>query len=430
VTADRRRGNATAFAIIAGLVVVACGALLWSNTRVRVALTSISCVHAWAFWGSLGIPVLTLGLWAYDRARRQQLTSRLGELPVISKVIASASPRRRFVKMLIVGVGLGLVGISLSRPQTEGKRAVELRGLDIVVAVDVSKSMLVDDVGATAAMTEKHVAPSRLGRARELAAALIDELPTDRVGPVVFAGAASHFPLTEDHEVAERFIYDLGPADLPPGSNLAEVFRVSRCLLRPDLYDDLGCSRIGRRGHGGDPLPTDKAEPEKKDDDDRVEQKAERGKAIVIFTDGGDPDADAVREVATSRELGIAVFMVGLGSQQGGVIHEIDFEGKPTAVPKRTRDGETVTSKRDDAGMKLLAKAGGDENRYFVASERGEIDPMPLVDALKLVNRGLATKKVNEMHDVYQPFLFAGLMLLIIEAAISTRRRRKHPEEH
>ena len=77
----------------------------------------------------------------------------------------------------------------------------------------------------------------------------------------------------------------------------------------------------------------------------------------------------------------------------------------------------------------MLAKAGGDEGRYFVASERGEIDPMPLVDALKLVNRGLATKKVNEMHDVFQPFLFAGLMLLIIEAAISTRRRREHPEE-
>jgi Ca-activated chloride channel family protein len=405
-------------------------AVLWSNARVHAFVTSASCVHPTAFWLSFGIPFVVLGLYLYDRARRQQLTSRLGELPVISKVIASASPQRRFVKMVLVGAGLCLVGISLSRPQTEGKRAVELRGLDVVVAVDVSKSMLVDDVGATQAMTDKHVAPSRLGRARELAAALIDELPTDRVGPVVFAGAASHFPLTEDHEVAERFLYDLGPTDIPPGSNLAEVFRVSRCLLRPDLYDDLGCSRIGRRGHGGDPLPTDKPEAERKDDDERVEQKAERGKAIVVFTDGGDTDAETIREVATSRELGIAVFMVGVGSQQGGVVHEIDFEGKPTGVPKRTKDGETVTSKRDDAGMKLLAKAGGDESRYFIASERGEIDPMPLVDALKAVNRGVATKKVNEMHDIYQPFLFMGLMLLVIEAAISTRRRRTHPEEH
>ena len=239
------------------------------------------------------------------------------------------------------------------------------------------------------------------------------------------------FRCTEDHEVATRFLYDLGPADLPPGSNLAEVFRVSRCLLRPDLYDDLGCSRIGRRGHGGDPLPGEPFESkDTKPDDDRVEEKVERGKAIVVFTDGGDADAEAIREVATARELGIAVFVVGVGSAAGGVVHEIDFEGKATAVPKHTRDGETVTSKREDAAMRGLAKAGGDEGRYFVASERGEVDPMPIVDALEAVNRGLATKKVDEMHDVYQPFLFVGLMLLVIEAAISTRRRREHPEEH
>jgi Ca-activated chloride channel homolog len=390
----------------------------------------VSFAHPAVFYLSFGIPVAAMLVFLYDRTRRRQLASRLGELPVIGKVIASASPGRRLVKMVLVGLGLGLVGVSLARPQTEGKRAVELRGLDLVVAVDVSKSMLVDDVGATAAMAEKHLPPDRLGRARELAAAIIDELPTDRVGPVVFAGAASHFPLTEDHEVAARFLYDLGPADLPPGSNLAEVFRVSRCLLRPDLYDDLGCSRIGRRGHGGDPLPGESFDKDKSPDDDRVEEKAERGKAIVILTDGGDADAEAIREVATARELGIAVFVVGVGSAAGGVVHEIDFEGKATATPKHTRDGETVTSRREDQAMRVLAKAGGDEGRYFVASERGEIDPMPIVDALKAVNRGLATKKVDEMHDVYPPFLFAGLMLLVIEAAISTRRRRKHPEEH
>jgi len=73
--------------------------------------------------------------------------------------------------------------------------------------------------------------------------------------------------------------------------------------------------------------------------------------------------------------------------------------------------------------------AGGDDKRYFVAPERGEVDPMPLVEALRAVNRGLAMKKIDEQHDVFQPFLYAGLMLLVIEAAISTRRRRRYPEE-
>jgi Ca-activated chloride channel family protein len=381
-------------------------------------------------WAAGAAPVLLVLLFLYDRVQRRRLASRIGELPVLQKVMVSASPRRRVVKLVLTSLGVALVLFSLARPQVAGKRKVELHGLDLVIALDVSKSMLVDDVGPTAEMTEKKIPPSRLARARELATALVDELPEDRVGPVVFAGAASHFPVTEDHQVAVRFLYDLGPADLPPGSNLAEVFRVSRCLLRPDLYDDLGCARIGRRGHGGDPLAGESLDPVDKKDDDVIEQKVERGKAMVIFTDGGDADTEALREVATSRELGIAVFVVGVGTQQGGVVHEIDYDGKPTATPKLAKDGSTVTSKRDDAGMKQLAEAGGDARRYFVAAERGEVDPMPIVDALRAVNRGLATKKVDEKKDVYQPFLFAGLMLLVIEAAISTRRRRRYPEEH
>jgi Ca-activated chloride channel family protein len=382
-------------------------------------------------WFAAGAPIALLLLFLYDRAQRRRLTRRIGELPVIGKVMATASTRRRVVKLVLLQVASALILFAAARPQVAGKRAVELRGLDLVVAVDVSKSMLVDDVGSTLQMTEKKIAPSRLARGRELAAALIDDLPGDRFGPVVFAGAASHFPVTEDTEVAKRFLFDLGPADLPPGSNMTEVFRVSRCLLRPDLYDDLGCARIGRRGHGGDPLPGESLDPvDVPNDEAKLEQKIERGKAMVIFTDGGDADTDTLREVATMRELGIAVFVVGLGTTQGGVVHEVDYEGRATAVPKKNRDGSTVISKRDDAGMKRIAEAAGDPNRYFVATERGEVDTTPIVDALRAVNRGLATKQIDEKKDLFQPFLFAGFMLLVLEVAISTRRRRRYPEEH
>src|SRR6185436_17514370 len=241
--------------------------------------------------------------------------------------------------------------------------------------------------------------------------------------------AAAHFPLTEDHLVASNFLRDLGPADLPQGSNLAEVFRVSRCLLRPDLYEDLGCARIGRRGHGGDPLRGESLDPRPKEREraDAVEQKVERGKAIAVFSDGGDIDEQALREVATARELGIAVFLVGFGTAEGGVVYDSDGERR-TANPKRQADGSSVISRRDDTGMQRLAMAGGDPRRYLVAAERGELDPRPLVAALRAVNRGLATKQVKELREVYQPFLFAALMLLVIEAAIGTRRRQRYPE--
>ena len=379
------------------------------------------------------VPALVIALHVYDRARRAQLTRQLGELPVLGRVMASASPGRRLAKDILAGLALGLVVFAAARPQIEGKRRVELRGLDVAIAVDGSKSMLVDDVGATEEMTGKKLEPTRLKRARELATAVIEELPGDRVAPVVFAGAAAHFPLTEDHQVAARFLADLGPNDLPPGSNLAQVIRASRCLLRPDLYDDprLECSKIGRRGHGGDPLRGESLDPDPDEsDDEKLEQKIERGKAIVIFTDGGEADAEVVREVRLAGELGIAIFLVGVGTAEGGVVYEVDpFSGRRTTTPKKDTDGQVVVSKRDDAGMQAIAKAGGDARRYLVAGETGEVDPMPIVEALRAVNRGLATKKVREMKDVYQPFLFAAFMLLVIEAMISTRRRRRYPEE-
>jgi Ca-activated chloride channel homolog len=388
----------------------------------------VTFVHIELVYAAIGAPFVVFALWFYDRERRAHLTRRLGELPVIDKVMATASPRRRAIKAVLSAMAASLLLLALARPQIMGRRQVELRGLDLVVAVDVSKSMLVDDVGQTAAMAEKKVPASRLGRARELAVALIDELPGDRIAPIVFAGAASHFPLTADHEVAARFLYDLGPADLPAGSNLFEVFRVGRCLLRPDYSDDGNCTSIARRGHGGDPLPGETLDPKTESKDEVLETKQERGRAMVVFTDGGDPDEAALREVTKASQLGIAVFVVGIGTPAGGVVHEIDSEGRATSVVKHTSDGQTVVSKRDDAAMKQIAAAGGDESRFIVAAEKGEVDPTPIVKALRGVTRGLATKKIDERHDVFQPFLFAALMLLVIEAAIATRRRRAHPE--
>lgn len=390
---------------------------------------NVTFVTPWLFWlGCAALPAVAL-LHAYDRMRRRQLGRRLGELPLIRRVTASASPGRRLFKDVLAALALALILASAARPQIVGKRRVELQGLDVVLAVDVSKSMLVDDVKPTARMTEKKVDSTRLARARELAGALIDELPGDRIGPVVFAGGATHFPLTEDHQVARLFLNDLGPNDLPPGSNLAEVFRVSRCLLRPDLYEDLGCERIGRRGHGGDPLRGESLDPPDKPDEEAVESIVERGKAIVIFTDGGEADAATVREVRAARELGIAVFVVGVGTPEGGIVYEVDsLTGRRSSTPKTAEGGEPVRSHRDDAGMSAIAAAGGDERRYLIADPEGEVKPMPIVEALRAVNRGLATKQVRDMRDIYQPFLFGAFMLVVIGSAIGTRRRRKYPE--
>ena len=78
--------------------------------------------------------------------------------------------------------------------------------------------------------------------------------------------------------------------------------------------------------------------------------------------------------------------------------------------------------------MRQLAEAGGDAKRYIIASENGELDPAPLVNALRAVNRGLATKHIKEATDYFEPFLWGAFLLLLIEVGISTRRRREFPE--
>jgi Ca-activated chloride channel family protein len=385
----------------------------------------------------LGVAVLAaafvVAMVAYDHMRRRQLSRQLGELPVIGRAMATASPARRTVKAVMFGLAVVLACVALARPQVDGDRAIESRGLDAVVALDVSKSMLVDDVGQTRDMQARLVDASRLGRAREYAETTIDQLDGDRIAPIVFAGAASHFPLTDDHVVAEQFLSGLGPSDLPPGSNLAEALRVARCVLRPDLYDDLKCSRIARRGHGGDPLHGESLDPPGAKSgsaaiDDEVTI-APRGKAIVVLSDGAEASDEAVREVATARELGIAVFFVGFGSKAGGDVHEVDGFNRRLPAVKHTSDGAVVHVARDDKGMQALAEAGGDPARYLIASETGELDVAPLVGALAALDRGMALKHVADKRDVYQPFLFAAFVLLLVEAAIGTRRRRAFPED-
>lgn len=374
------------------------------------------------------VPATVLACWLWDRHRRRELLAQLGDRALIDQLTASASPGRRGFKMMLVAAAGCALALALARPQVEGSKEVEIRGLDVVIALDVSTSMLVSDVAITPAMAGRKLAPTRLALARETIAGLVAALPGDRIGPVVFAAAAAHFPLTEDHEVALQFFSDLGPADLPRGSRVAEALRVSRCLLRRDLFDDLGCAKIiGQRGDGGRPLSGERElQPSRasREAAGEVVEHEERGRAVVVFSDGGDDLADAVREVQTAKELGIAVFFIGVGSADGGPVYDIDDQARRIA-PKLDAQGRPVISRRSDAELRALAASAGDATRYLIADPQA--NPIAITTALDQVSRGLATKKSKQRLDVFQPFVFVAMMLLLLDAAIATRRRRSPP---
>jgi Ca-activated chloride channel family protein len=362
----------------------------------------------------------------YDDVRRGKLLGRAGQLASMRAMVASASPLRRRLKAGLIVLAAAGVAIALADPRVKRRTEIASRGLDLVLAVDVSKSMMVGDVP-----------PSRLDQAREMVKTYLRKPSGDRVAAVVFAGAAVNFPLTDDREATARFLTDFGPNDMPGGSDLGEAIRVSRCLLRPDLYDQLGCpGLVGRRGHGGDPLPGDRwddDEPRRRggilddEDDDEPEEpaveKEERGRAIVLFTDGADDESNPAEEIVIARQLGIDVFVIGFGTEAGGEVWDTDDFGNATSQ-KFDEQGRPVISRRDDAGMLELAAAAGDPSHYWAPPSDGTVDVAPLERLLSTVKRGLSAQRVKQARPVFHWFLFPAFMLLVVEALIATRRRK------
>ncbi len=362
--------------------------------------------------------------WA-DRARRRALVLRLGEHAVVQRMMATVSLRRRAIKRAVLAAAVALIAIAAARPQTPGTAVRRGHGLDLVIALDASKSMLVDDVGGT-----------RLARARAMIQALLAKLEGDRVASVVFAGAPAHFPLTDDEDVARTFLDDIGPTDLPPGSDLSAALKTATCILQPDDADVWSgeCARVGGRGHGGDPLPGEPdaelaVAPEPRTTEDR-------GKVVLVLTDGGaglhaggKVDLGPVEQVRRAVGLGVTVLVMGVGTPTGGVVPEVDDVGEVVGQ-KRGRDGRPVVSNIDREGLGVLAEAaGGLASHYFELGAGGEPDPGPLVAALGRIKRGgLEAREDRVMVEHYPGFLFAGFMLLVIEACIGTRRRVAHPE--
>ncbi len=380
----------------------------------------------WMVAVAVAAPLLVAVVAWADRARRQALIGRLGDHGVVQRMMASASPARRRIKRVLLGAAVGLIALATARPQTPGTQVRSGHGLDLVIALDASKSMMVDDVGAP-----------RLERARELIGKLLAKLDGDRFASVVFAGAAAHFPLTHDREVALTMLRDVGPVDLPPGSDLAGALRTATCMLRPDKSDVWSgdCARTGGSGQGGDPLPGERGEglPSSRAEPRALE---DRGKVVLVITDGGGGlrrrdgrvDLAPVEGVRRAVELGVTVLVMGVGTEAGGLVPALDRDGRVDGVTSG-RDGAPVTSKLDRESLRLLAEAAGGAPGHYFELGTGAVDPSALVAALGRVKRGgLEARADRIMVEHYPGFLFAGFLLLVIEACIGTRRRVKHAE--
>ncbi len=248
-------------------------------------------------------PVILLFYWLYQRWRKKTAT-KLGDPLLVAELTKNHSARNAFLKFLLPALAFVLGCITLANPRRPDDASAEVRkGIDVMIALDVSNSMLATDV-----------APTRLAQAQKLLANLIDGMPNDRIGLVVFAGNAyTQMPLSTDHEAAKLFVGTAGPNMVPEqGTAVADALLQSGAAF---------------------------------------EETAQRFKTIVLVTDGETHDEEALTTAQALSKKGVMVNTVGLGSPGGASIIEPE-----TGQPKKDENGEVVVSKLNEELLRGLAE--------------------------------------------------------------------------
>jgi Ca-activated chloride channel family protein len=304
--------------------------------------------------------------------RRRKVLQQLGDLPLLERLSLVSPPRLQLKAALATGAVFFLV-LALARPQFGMKMSeVRQQGADIIIAIDVSSSMLAEDLK-----------PDRLERAKNVLSTLVQQLGGNRVGIIAFAGTAFwQCPLTLDISGVNLFLQIMDANLIPlPGTSIGSALR-------------LGIAGLAKT--------------------------APKSKAIVLLTDGEDHNSDpdgATREAARN---GIKVFTIGFGNPAGEPIPLKDEQGTFVGYKKNRKD-EVVMSRLDEALLARIAAATGGE--YFRATD-GTLDTGRLVDDLRTLDRQkLASTVTRQYEDRYQYFLCIAVLLLLAELLIPTTRR-------
>jgi Ca-activated chloride channel family protein len=329
-------------------------------------------------WLLLAVPVVVLG-YALFFAHRRRLMARLGSSSMIGRMAATVSVPRKVIRAVALVVALGLMALALARPQAGGRaKLTKQRGLDIVVALDFSRSMLAKDVY-----------PSRLERAKRELERLMDRLAGDRIGLVAFAGETLSYPPTTDYAAVKLFWRDLNPWDMPVGGTaIGRAMKASLDLL------------VKLRAKGG----------------------ATRAQVILLLTDGEDTDSEPLEVADEASKLGIKVFTVAVGSRSGELIPEYDEKGQVTGYVKDA-EGKYVTSRLGESTlMKIAHKTGGE---YFHADLKrfGVEEVEAALAGLKRTEN--EARLIKDYDEVYEVLLLPAFLLLVAEICGSDRRRRR-----
>ena len=336
--------------------------------------------HPDYLWFLLLLPVVA-GLPLLAAFRRRKLTERFGERDVIKGLTAGRAGPWRATRWVLFVAALVFAVVTLAGPQYGSRtRTLRRRGVDVVIALDFSKSMLARDVS-----------PSRIERAKAEILRLLGELEGDRVGIVAFAGEAMEFPMTSDYAALSLFFDDLGPYDMPVGGTaIARALITSQRLI-------------------------ERAQPHRSANAPDEEQQT-RSRVVILMTDGEDHEGDPVEAAEELAAAGIRVLTVGIGSPSGEPIPTYAPDGTFTGH-LRDSDGNPVLSAltpENEATLERVAEVTG--GRYFRAP-RGQVGVDQIRNELRQMRQHENEARRVTVHEArYALALLPAFLLLLLEA--------------
>ncbi len=323
-------------------------------------------------------PLLWLALLVFFLARRKQTAiNRLGAPQLIARLSATVNRRGRRWQIILWFLALVLIIVALARPRWGSQvEYVERRGVEIMVALDVSQSMLAEDLK-----------PNRLARAKLEISELMDRLEGNELGLVVFSGAAYiQFPLTSDFSTARFFLESAHPGMISrPSTNLADAIKTALTGFN----------------------------------EERASQKV-----IILLTDGeANESTDQVSPAAQeAADQGVLIYAIGFGSPEGEPIPEYDDLGNLTGY-KKDRNGETILTYLDETTLEQIALTTG--GQYFRTAADGR-EVGFLADAISKLQTGeLESRFETRGVERFQWFLGLAILALVIGELIPDRLKPK-----
>ena len=360
---------------IIGLIIVEL--LFWITTfsiyqYLTLNVTEFRFEHPNILWMLLIIILLNI-LWVRNKIWKKKAISNFAEINTLSKIFNGFSNNRSSLKFFTFRIAIGLLIIAASNPQYgENERTVVSKGIDIMVALDISKSMMAEDLVPDY---------NRLDIAKLAIGKLMNELRGDHVGIVVFAGEAyKQLPLTPDYQVAKLFLKSVGSDMISSqGTDIGNAIELCISSFSEDRKTN---------------------------------------KAIVIISDGEDHEEMAIEAAKDASENGVVICTVGMGTEKGVPI-PIIRNGRKVGI-KKDQDELTVLTKLNEENLIQIAEAG---NGTYTRTKGLNLDLRKILDRInKIEKTSLKKDRYSTYDDQFQWFLIPGILLLLLDFVIFEKR--------